>query len=159
MGGAVFPPCMVGVMLVMVTSFKVLMSVLLYSVPLTPCQATVEPTSLLETPGHSQASLTWSLVRSLLLSPGSWCAQGFVCALQESFPPVLWKFCNQIPLAFKVKFKLTNWLHYQSHSHHIYQKGNSALLRLRRIFPQSSLYCWRLLSHIFTKSWSSLVKI
>ena len=159
MGGAVFPPCMVGVMLVMVTSFKVLMSVLLYSVPLTPCQAIVEPTSLLETPGHSQASLTWSLVRSLLLSPGSWCAQGFVCALQESFPPVLWKFCNQIPLAFKVKFKLTNWLHYQSHSHHIYQKGNSALLRLRRIFPQSSLYCWRLLSHIFTKSWSSLVKI
>ena len=99
-----FPPCMVGVMLVMVTSFKVLMSVLLYSVPLTPCQAIVEPTSLLETPGHSQASLTWSLVRSLLLSPGSWCAQGFVCALQESFPPVLWKFCNQIPLAFKVKF-------------------------------------------------------
>ena len=29
---------------------------------------------------------------SLLLSPGSWCAQGFVCALQESVSPVLWKF-------------------------------------------------------------------
>ena len=41
---------------------------------------------------------------SLLLSPGSWCAQGFVCALQESVSPVLWKFCNQILLAFKVKF-------------------------------------------------------
>ena len=57
-----------------------------------------------ETPGHSQASLAQSLVGSLLLSPGSWCTQGFVCALQESVSPVLWKFCNQIPLAFKVKF-------------------------------------------------------
>ena len=28
----------------------------------------------------------------------------FCCALQESFPPVLWKFCSQIPLAFKIKF-------------------------------------------------------
>ena len=45
-----------------------------------------------------------SLVGSLLLSPGSSYAQGFVCALQESVSPVLWKFCNQIPLAFKLKF-------------------------------------------------------
>ena len=44
------------------------------------------PMSLPETPGHSQASLAQSLVSSLLLSPGSWCAQGFVCALQECFP-------------------------------------------------------------------------
>ena len=29
---------------------------------------------------------------SLFLSPGSWCAQGFVCALQESVSPVLGKF-------------------------------------------------------------------
>ena len=29
---------------------------------------------------------------SLLLSPGSWCVQGFVCALQESVSPVLCKF-------------------------------------------------------------------
>ena len=41
---------------------------------------------------------------SLLLSPGSWCAQGFVCALQESVFPILWKFCNQIPLSSKVNF-------------------------------------------------------
>ena len=47
---------------------------------------------LLETPGHSQESLAQSLVGSLLLSPGSWCAQGFVCALQESVSPVLCKF-------------------------------------------------------------------
>ena len=45
--------------------------------------------------------LTQSLVGSLLLSPGSWCAQSFVCALQESVSPGLWS--NQIPPAFKVK--------------------------------------------------------
>ena len=43
-----------------------------------------QPTSLLESPGHSWASLGQSLVGSLLLSPGSWCIQGSVCALQES---------------------------------------------------------------------------
>ena len=41
---------------------------------------------------------------SLLLSPGSRCAQGSTCALQEFVSPDLRKFCNQIPLAFKVKF-------------------------------------------------------
>ena len=35
----------------------------------------------------------------LLLSPGSCCTQTFVCALQESVSPVLWRFCNHIPLA------------------------------------------------------------
>ena len=39
------------------------------------------PTPLPETPGHSQASLGQSLVGSLLLSPGSWCAQDSSCAL------------------------------------------------------------------------------
>ena len=34
---------------------------------------------------------TQSLVGSLLLSPGSWFAQSFVCALQESVSPVLCK--------------------------------------------------------------------
>ena len=34
--------------------------------------------------GHSQTSLGQSLVGSLLLFPGTWCTQGFVCALQES---------------------------------------------------------------------------
>ena len=51
-----------------------------------------------ETPGHLQASLGQSLVGSVLLSPGSWCTQGFVCAFQESVSPVLCKCCNQIPL-------------------------------------------------------------
>ena len=61
-------------------------------------------TPLSETPGHSQASLGQSLLGTLLLSPISWCTQGSVCALQESVSPVLWQFCNQIPLASKVKF-------------------------------------------------------
>ena len=47
---------------------------------------------LLETPGHSRASLGQSLVGSLLLSPGSWCIQGSVCALQESVSLVLCEF-------------------------------------------------------------------
>ena len=45
-----------------------------------PCQPTPPP----ETPGHSWASLAQSLVGSLLLSPGSWYTQAFVCSLQES---------------------------------------------------------------------------
>ena len=47
---------------------------------------------LSETLGHSQARLGQSLMGSLRLSPGSWCAQGSVCALQESVSPVLCKF-------------------------------------------------------------------
>ena len=39
------------------------------------------PMPPLETHGHSWARLGQSLVGSLLLSPGSWCTQGSVCAL------------------------------------------------------------------------------
>ena len=56
-----------------------------------PAAGHCRPTPLPETPGHSRASLGQSLVRSLLLSPGSWCAEGFLCALQESVSPVLCK--------------------------------------------------------------------
>ena len=59
-------------------------------------------TSLPEPAEHSQASLTQCHLGSLFLSPGSWCTQ--CCALLESVSPVLGEFCNQIPLAFKVKF-------------------------------------------------------
>jgi len=51
-----------------------------------------QPTPPLEAPEHSWASLGQFLVGSLLLSPGSWCTQGSVCALQESLSPVLCKF-------------------------------------------------------------------
>ena len=63
-----------------------------------------QPMALLEIPEHSQASLGQSLVGSLLLSPGSWFTQSFVCVLHESVSPVLCTFCNQIPLSSKVKF-------------------------------------------------------
>ena len=46
-----------------------------------------QPSPLPETPGHAQASLAQSLVGALLLSPGSWCTQGFVCALQGPLFP------------------------------------------------------------------------
>ena len=63
-----------------------------------PCSSTtglLQPTPPLETPGHSEASLGQSLVGSLLLSSGSWCAECFACALQESVSLVL---CNFWPL-------------------------------------------------------------
>ena len=49
------------------------------------------PTPLLETPGHSQASLGQSLVGSPLLSPGSLCTKFCLCPPRVYFP-VLCKF-------------------------------------------------------------------
>ena len=57
-----------------------------------PCSRPLPTHASPETSGHSQASLGHSLAGSLHLSPGSWCTQGFVCALQESVSPVLCKF-------------------------------------------------------------------
>ena len=95
---------MVGVMAVMETSFKrTYVRTVGFSAP-DPTAGQCQSMPLPETPGHSQEGLTQSPVGSLLLSPRSWCAQGFLCALQESVSPLLWKFCNQIPLAFKIKF-------------------------------------------------------
>ena len=68
------------------------MHALLHSVPPTLEQATANPhlcQRLLDTPGQVWVSL---FVGSLLLSPGSWCIQGSVFALQESVSPVLCKF-------------------------------------------------------------------
>ena len=47
-----------------------------------------------------------SNMKSEVTAPFAWVLvhKSFVCALQESVSPVLWKFCNQIPLASKVKF-------------------------------------------------------
>ena len=49
-----------------------------------PAASHCQPTPSLETLEHLQAGLGHSLVASLVLPPGSWYAQGFVCALQES---------------------------------------------------------------------------
>ena len=68
---------MVEVMKKMATSFKrshVCTATL--SAP-NPAAGRSQPTPPPVTLGHSQASLSQSLVGSLPLSPGSWCAQGF----------------------------------------------------------------------------------
>ena len=95
---------MVEVLKIRATSFKRSHAcTALHSAP-DPAAGYHQPTPPLETLGYSQASLGQSLVGSLLLSPGSWCIEGFACALQEFVSPVLCKFCNQILLASKVKF-------------------------------------------------------
>ena len=68
------------------------MQALLHSVPPILQQATSNPglhQRLLDTLGQVRVK---SLVGSLLLSPGFWCAQDSVCALQESVSQVLCKF-------------------------------------------------------------------
>ena len=67
------------------------MHALLHSSP-QPAAGHRRPTPLLETSGHSRASLGQSLVGSLLLFSGPWYAQGSVCAIQESVSPVLCRF-------------------------------------------------------------------
>ena len=72
---------MMEVMKMMATSFKRLREPTAALSAPDPAAGHRRPMSLPETPGHSQASLGQSLVSSLILSPGSWCAQDFVCAL------------------------------------------------------------------------------
>ena len=83
---------MVEVMKIMVTSFKRPHACTAALSAPDPAAGHHRPTPPPETPGHSRASLDQSLVGSLLLYPGSWCTQSFVCALQESVSPVLCKF-------------------------------------------------------------------
>ena len=76
----------------MVTSFKMSQAPTAALSAPDPAGGHCQPAPSLETPGHSWANLRQSLVGSLLLSLGSWCTQGFVCALQESVSPDLCKF-------------------------------------------------------------------
>ena len=98
MGGAVRPYCLtwgqttVEVMQIMATSFKRSHACTAALSNPNPVAGHGQPTSPPETLGHSWTSLGQSVVGSLLLSPGSWCTQAFVCALQESVSPVLCKF-------------------------------------------------------------------
>ena len=82
---------MVEVMKIMADLQKVHFKTATLSAP-NPAAGHCQPTPPPETPGHSRASLSQSLVGSLLLSLGSRCAQGSVCVLQESVFPVLCKF-------------------------------------------------------------------
>ena len=97
MGTAVFPPyyltrgqTMVEVMKIMAISFKRSHARTAALIDPNPAAGDRRSMPPLETPGHSRASLGQSLVESLLLSSRSWCAQGFVCAFQESVSPVLY---------------------------------------------------------------------
>ena len=71
-------------MKIMTTSFKRSHAHIATLSDLDPAAGLCGPTPLPQTPGHSQANLGQPLVGSLLLSSGSWCAQGFVCAFQEN---------------------------------------------------------------------------
>ena len=90
-GWVVFPPCYLTrgrsmvELLNIVASFKRSQARTVACSAPNPAAGHHQPTSLLETPGHSEASLGQSLVGhcSFLLGPG---AQGSVCALQEYFP-------------------------------------------------------------------------
>ena len=82
MDGAVFPPCcliwdqtMVEMMKITVTSVKRSHARTATLRAPDPAAGHRQPMALSKTPGHSQASLGWSFVGSLLLSPGSWCAR------------------------------------------------------------------------------------
>ena len=71
--------------------------------PLTTWQATVDPClhqRLLDFNKQGWFNLLWCHF-SFLLGPGT---QQVLLVPFKSVSPVLWKFCNQIPLAFKVKF-------------------------------------------------------
>ena len=99
MHGAVFPPCYLTWCQTLVEVTKILTTFFKRSHARTatlsapnPAAGHHRPTPPPETPGHSQASLGQSLEGSLLLSPGSWCTQVSVCALQESVSQVLCKF-------------------------------------------------------------------
>ena len=82
---------MVEIMKIMVTSFKRSLPGTATLSALNAATGHHRHTPRPETPGHSRASLGQSPVGSLLLSPGSWCTQGSVCALQESVSRVLCK--------------------------------------------------------------------
>ena len=71
---------MVEVIKIMVKSFKRSCACNVILGALNPAVGHHRPIPLLETPGNLQTSLVQSLEGSLLLSPGSWCTQGSVCA-------------------------------------------------------------------------------
>ena len=77
---------MVEVMKIMVTSFKRSHTYIATLSAPSPAAGHHQPTPPLDTTEDSQASLGQSLVRSKLLSPGSCCAQVFVCLTKSLFP-------------------------------------------------------------------------
>ena len=77
---------------------------LLLSVSLPPQQATVDPHLHQRLP-NTQRQFGW--VSCGVTAPLSWvlvCTRFCLCPPRVSVSPVLWKFCNQILLTFKVRF-------------------------------------------------------
>ena len=80
MDRAVFPPCSLAFKKTYLCQHIAASRTVVVSSPdpmAGPCQPKPPP----ETPGQSQASPAQSLVGSFLLSPESWCKEGFVVAL------------------------------------------------------------------------------
>ena len=77
---------MVEVMKIMATSFKSFHACTAALSAPDSAAGHHQPTPLPETPEHSWASLGPSLVGSLLLSPGSWCAQVLCVPSKSLFP-------------------------------------------------------------------------
>ena len=87
---------MMEVMKIMVTSFKRSHACTATLSAPNPAAGHHRPTPPLETPGHSQASLGWSPVGSLLLSPASWCTRFCLCPPGVCFPGLckFWQLCG-----------------------------------------------------------------
>ena len=83
---------MVEVMKIMAASFKTSRARTAVLSEPDSAQATADPCLCWRLLGTHRQVLGQSLLGSLLLSPGSWCTYGSVCALQESVSPVLCKF-------------------------------------------------------------------
>ena len=73
-----FDQTMLEVMKIMVTSFKRSHACTTALSAPNPAAGHCQPKLQPKSPGHSRSRLGQSLVGSLLLSPGSWCSQGFV---------------------------------------------------------------------------------
>ena len=117
MGGAVFPPCslawsqtLVGVVAVLATSFQMTYASMPQLQDLHSWCCWCHGRSLLT---HASAGDAWAFTGksgSVLVgvtATFSWTpvsTRFCLSPLRVSFPPVLWKFLNQIPLACKVKF-------------------------------------------------------
>ena len=74
------------VMKIMATSFKMSHARSASLSAPNPASGHHQPKPPPEAPGHSWASQGWSLVGSLLLSPGSWCTKVSVCPSKSLFP-------------------------------------------------------------------------
>ena len=77
---------MVGIMKIMVTSFKRSRACTAALSASDPAAGHCRPMPLSETAGHLRASLGQSLVGSLLLSSGSWCTQALLVPTKSLFP-------------------------------------------------------------------------